>query len=199
MARRTNQTDRTRSAIVEAASDMMFGAVGPDEFTMQNVADAAGVSHRTLYRYFDSRKALVNAVGAEYDKRLESSVPIEAFMSFDRWVENVGNVMAFGAAHANVLRRAVALALTTGDWRTDRDEKYWRLFRERFPSLDESVARQDFAVLRHLLWSSNAILIGQRFELTSEEVAVGVTRGIEAMIGDIEERNTSAANTKGRP
>lgn len=170
----------------------MFGAAGPDEFTMQNVADAAGVSHRTLYRYFDSRKALVNGVGAEYDKRLESSVPIEAFMSFDRWVENVGSVMAFGATHANVLRRALALALTTGDWRSDRDQEYWRLFRERFPSLDESVARQDFAVLRHLLWSSNTILIGQRFELTSEEVAVGVTRGIEAIIGGIEQRDMEA-------
>ncbi len=64
MAERTNQVDRTRKAILDAATEIVFGTASPEEFTMQNVADAAGVSHRTLYRYFPSRAELINAVGA---------------------------------------------------------------------------------------------------------------------------------------
>lgn len=35
---------------------------GPDGFTLADVADAAGVSERTLYRYYPSREALIEGV-----------------------------------------------------------------------------------------------------------------------------------------
>lgn len=192
MAKRTNQTDRTRQAIVDAASDIFLEASSPEEFTMQNVADAAGVSHRTLYRYFDSRRALVNAVGASYDERMDASVGVEVLESFDAWVSVVPKIVAFGATHADILRRAIALSVTTGEWRSDRDDAYWVLFRETFPNLDESIARQDFAVFRHVLWSTNALLIGQRFDLTIDGVTSGIERSVAALVADIERRDSEA-------
>ena len=196
MAKRTNQTDRTRTAIVETASEMLFGTTRPEDMTMQNVADAAGVSHRTLYRYFASRRELFNAVGAEYDRRLDSSIADDLLLSFDRWVGSVGDIMAFGASHSDMMRRTLALSLTAGEWRSDRDEAYWRLFREAFPNLEESIAKQDFAVLRHVLWSTNAVLIGQRFALTTDEVSAGVERAVAALIAEIEERDRDAQTRK---
>ncbi|MGI9529825.1 MAG: TetR/AcrR family transcriptional regulator [Acidimicrobiia bacterium] len=197
MTKRTNQTDRTRQAIIDAATEMVFGNISPEEVTMQNVADAAGVSHRTLYRYFESRQALFNAVGAAYDEQMEETVAFDVLQSFDSWVGNVENVIAFGAAHRETLRRALNLSVVSGEWRTDRDEKYWQMFRNEFPNLDADVAREDFAVLRHVLGAGNSFLIGERFELNSQGVASGVQRGLDALVADIRQRD-AAASKKGR-
>lgn len=192
MVKRTNQTDRTRAAIIETASEMVFGTTNVEDLTMQNVADGAGVSHRTLYRYFATRKDLFNAVGAEYDERLDSSIAVDVLRSFDSWVEGVSGIMAFGASHSDMLKRTLVLSLTAGEWRTDRDEAYWDLFRGAYPNLDEPAARQDFAVLRHVLWSTNSLLLGQRFELTTDEVTAAVERAVAALLADIGQRDNEA-------
>ena len=189
MNKRVQQTDRTRNAILEAASEMVFGTVNPEELTMQNVADAAGVSHRTLYRYFAGRQELINAVGVTIDEQLRDSVPVDVLESFEHWTGGTDEVVAFGATHRDMLQRGLAVALVGGQWRTDRDEAYWKLFRERFPHLEESVAREDFAVLRHVLQASNVVLIGQRFELTPEQTAAGISRAVEVLIAAIAERD----------
>jgi AcrR family transcriptional regulator len=196
MNQRIQQTDRTRNAIIEAATEIIFGTASPETFTMQNIADAAGVSHRTLYRYFANREELINAVGSAYDQRLESAKGVPDIGSFDRWTGSVEGIIAFGAAHRDLLQRALGVSIVTGQWRTDRDTAYWEMFRERFPHLGETEAREDFALLRHVLWSTNAVLVGQRFNLTPQGVAAGVERAVLALVASIAERDEAAA-TKG--
>jgi len=193
LIKRTNQIDRTRQAILEAATEIVFGTASPEDFTMQNVADAAGVSHRTLYRYFPSRADLINGVGAAYDERLEESTPVNIVMSFDDWVGGVDQIIGFGSVHRETLTRALALTVVSGEFRTDRDDGYWGLFREEFPNLDVETAREDFAVLRHVLGAVNAILIGQRFDLETQQVADGVRRAVDALVADIRHRDDAAA------
>lgn len=192
MADRTNQVDRTRKAILDAATEIVFGTASPEEFTMQNVADTAGVSHRTLYRYFPSRAELINAVGAAYDERMEEQLPVHLQASFDGWIGSVDEIIGFGSVHRDTLTRALALSVVAGEFRTDRDEAYWGLFRDEFPNLDPETARQDFAVLRHVLGAVNTILIGQRFDLTTDEVAEGVTRAVGVLVADIRKRDQAA-------
>ena len=199
VTKRTNQTDRTRQAILDAATEMVFGTTSAEEVTMQNVADAAGVSHRTLYRYFESRPALFNAVGAAYDEQLGEGAGVDVLESFDAWIGNVDGIVAFGAAHRETLRRTLNLTVVSGQWRTDRDEKYWLMFREEFPNLDDDVAREDFAVLRHVLGALNAFLIGERFELDSQQVSNGTQRGVDALVADIRDRDRAASEEAGAP
>jgi len=196
MTKRERQTDRTRNAIVAAASDFVFGTASPEEFTMQNIADAAGVSHRTLYRYFPSRQELINSIGPELDERFDVLLETDPLESFDNWIGGVDQMVAFGATHAEMMQRVLSLEIVTGEWRTDRDDIYEKLFRERFPHLDDEQARQDFAILRHLLSSANSVLIGQRFRLTPAETAAGIKRGVQALIDAIAERDAAAANGK---
>lgn len=193
MAERSNQVDRTRKAILDAATEIVFGTASPEEFTMQNVADAAGVSHRTLYRYFPSRAELINAVGAAYDERMEEHVPVNLQASFDDWIGSVDEIIGFGSVHRDTLTRALALSVVAGEFRTDRDEAYWGLFRDEFPNLDTETARQDFAVLRHVLGAVNTILIGQRFDLTTDEVAGGITRAVGTLVANIRKRDQAAS------
>jgi AcrR family transcriptional regulator len=179
-------------AILDAATEIVFGTASPEDFTMQNVADAAGVSHRTLYRYFPTRRALINGVGAAYDEQLEELVPMNVLASFSGWVDSVDEIIGFGSAHRETLTRALALSVVSGEFRTDRDDAYWALFRDEFPNLDSETAMQDFAVLRHVLGAVNAILIGQRFDLETQQVVDGVTRAIGALVADIRSRDKAA-------
>ena len=61
---RDRQRDLTRRLIVDALTQVILRD-GISEFSMQSVADEAGCSLRTLYRYFPSREALL--VGLEQE------------------------------------------------------------------------------------------------------------------------------------
>ncbi len=193
MNQRTNQLDRTREAILDATRAMVFGEADPSSFTMQAVADAAGVSHRTLYRHFESRQDLINAVGAQLDEEYKDSVTTDLLDSFDSWIGNVSQVVAFGAMHREALRRGLIVGISGAEFRTDRDEAYWRIFRARFPHLDEAEARQDFVALRHVLGANNVILMGERFGMSPEELVPVIRRSVDTLVADIERRDTAAA------
>jgi len=57
----------TRERILEATLDVL-GRSGPRKLSLSDVAAAAGVSRPTLYRWFPSKKALLDAFG-RYEQR----------------------------------------------------------------------------------------------------------------------------------
>ncbi len=171
---------------------MLFGSSRPEDFTMQSVADTAGVSHRTLYRHFESREALINAVGKSFDADMVEAVASDVLESFQKWTDAVEDIVRFGRLHHDVLRKVTAFSVINGDWRSDRDEAYWRMFRAEFPHLDEAEARQDFAIFRHVLGSASSVMIGERFDLEPDEVAAAMTRGVWALMVDIRRRDEEA-------
>ncbi|MDH4279044.1 MAG: TetR/AcrR family transcriptional regulator [Acidimicrobiia bacterium] len=58
---RDRQKELARSAILDALADEVVER-GANNVSLQAVADRAGVSHRTLYNYFDGRDALIDAL-----------------------------------------------------------------------------------------------------------------------------------------
>lgn len=60
-ALRARQTELTRDLILEALVDLVVDRRLID-FSLQDVADRAGVSLRTVYRHFASREALIDAL-----------------------------------------------------------------------------------------------------------------------------------------
>lgn len=63
--------DRTRRAILEALADVITESSGIG-FSVQAVADRAGVTHRTVYNHFPTREALCEAFAAYVDEQLAS-------------------------------------------------------------------------------------------------------------------------------
>ncbi|MEQ8178028.1 MAG: TetR/AcrR family transcriptional regulator [Amphiplicatus sp.] len=49
---------------------------GSNALALRGVADAVGVAHRSLYRHFKDREALIDAVAAEAYRRLAASVKV---------------------------------------------------------------------------------------------------------------------------
>jgi AcrR family transcriptional regulator len=82
-SRRQGLRERVASALLEAAATTL--ARGGDQANMADVADAAGVARATLYRYFPSREALLDALiaysleaaGEELKMARLDQVPVE--------------------------------------------------------------------------------------------------------------------------
>ncbi len=198
MTLRERQTELTRTAIIEAASNLLFGHDDVRDFTMAEVADQAGVSPRTVYRHFPSRQDLINAVGKSWDVRLQPEHDLlEGPSSFEEWIDAIPRVVAFARTHDETLRRGFLLGFSTGVWRTDRDEHYWKLFRERFPDLPATEAREDFAALRHLYSAASTLQLGERFGLDGNRVVGALERAVAALVADIDRRNRQAAEEEG--
>lgn len=196
MSPRTEQLERTKSAIVEAAAEILSSESDPRELTMQAVADRAGVSHRTLYRHFEDRQELVDAAAQHWERQL--GIAFDEIADFDEWASAVTRLVAFGVAHREVLRRGTMLSLGTGIWRSDRDGRYWRLFRRRFPHLDERVARQDFAMLRHVLGAASVLTVGERFDLSPAQLTDAMQRAVDALVSSVAARDAAASQGEQR-
>lgn len=85
---RDEHADRTRNALLEAALNL-FSANGYDETTTDQIAECAGVSPRTFYRYFPGKESVlffgeydfINAVSGVYLAQPEELSDFEALAS----------------------------------------------------------------------------------------------------------------------
>jgi AcrR family transcriptional regulator len=66
---RDQQTGLTRDLILEALTRLV-SEEGVHDFSIQRVAELAGVSHRTVYRHFASREELLEALAVSLESRM---------------------------------------------------------------------------------------------------------------------------------
>lgn len=71
MVARAEGVQETRDAILHAAVDSYWAAPA-DEITLEDVADRAGVSARTILRHFDSKQGLFEAAMAREGERIQA-------------------------------------------------------------------------------------------------------------------------------
>ena len=86
---RADHADRTRARIVDAVVALVTEQ-GDATFTMPIVAEASGVSLRTLYRYFPSRQHIIDAIASVADQASASNLPDAEFelSNLGSWIEN---------------------------------------------------------------------------------------------------------------
>src|SRR5262252_4939424 len=166
----TRFTDVTRKAIVEAASELLFERRGGG-FSVQEVADRTGLTHRTVYRYFSTRQALITAAAQHLGPGLVDD-RFEGVTTVEEWIAAVKPHFDQTEAHFDVIRSVVVAILASDDFDrlrggiSQRDSHRWDVFRRQFPHLPEREARNTFATLRHLLSSISYVLYRMRFGLT---------------------------------
>ena len=68
LKRRAERQDQTRQRIIEATIEL-HQTIGPAATTVTEIAERAGVGAGTIYRYFESKEALVNAIYREQKLR----------------------------------------------------------------------------------------------------------------------------------
>jgi len=133
---RREQAEQTRSRIVGAALDLIVGGVAG--LTMHEVAKAAGVALRTVFRHFPTRDDLLDAVWQGLQARMGETPDLatmddltgfmpELFGRYAAMEDHIRGAMfsqtfvssrqRLGADRARKMRRAVAAQFTGGDER----------------------------------------------------------------------------------
>lgn len=71
---RREASKRARREAIERAARELFAAQGFEATTVRQIADAAGVTERTFYRYFDGKEGLIAADAGAWMDRLHAAI-----------------------------------------------------------------------------------------------------------------------------
>jgi AcrR family transcriptional regulator len=198
----TRHTDATRKAILEAAVDLFIERQS-DGFSVQEVADRAGLTHRTVYRYFPTRQELLGATA----ERLAPALVDQRFgevSTVEEWIDAVGPHFAHTEANLELVRRVIAALFTSEDLRLfgqdlgERDTHRWQVFRRQFPHLPEGDARQTFATLRHLISSTSYVLYRLRFGMSPAEATEAIKSAASQIVEQAARRDRAARPRRSR-
>ena len=192
----TRHTEATRNAILDAAVDL-FRERRSDGFSVQDVADRAGLTHRTIYRYFPTRQELLGATGQHLAPRIAEE-PLSEVSTVEEWIDMLGAHLARAEANFEFIRSVVVATLASDDLRLfghslrDRDTHLWEVFRRQFPQLDEGDARRTFAALRHLTSSTSYVFFRLRFRLPPAEATEAIQTAARQIVDRAARRDRSA-------
>jgi AcrR family transcriptional regulator len=178
---RQAQADRTGELIVEALIDLLAERPS-DEISTRDIARAAGVSERTVYRHFPDRRELHEALA---ERLLAQPPSIDEVDDLDELAVRVAD--AYMAFEANS-RETIAAALLNVDPRrlasdTARRSARWvDLTGRTFPDLDER-QRLGLAAVTRLLGSSQTWLrLREEFGIAGDESATLAQWAIGALV-----------------
>jgi AcrR family transcriptional regulator len=148
-AGRVNQKHRTRTAIVDAARELIRGSA---EVTMPAVARAALVSEATAYRYFPDLVSLLReAIDGTWPSPAEALAPVE---HSDDPVERIALatecLLRHVQAYQGAVRAMISAAIARRDSPAIRPGYRFGLIDHALAPLDATLGRESPAALRQL-------------------------------------------------
>lgn len=174
----------TRNLILETFARMVVDE-GLRDVSIQQVADRAGVTHRTIYRHFSSRQALIDHLaewlrerGAE---RGEVSTPCTAS---EIPAAVVTNARLFDQ-DADLIKALVLATWESGmvsELQQQRTDAFERVMAPLTEHLDPADARTVSAIIRYLASSRTWLAFREEYGLTGEESGPVVAWVIQLML-----------------
>lgn len=107
-ARATRSRERIMRALAELAAED-----GIADFSVQEVADRAGVAHRTVYRHYGSREALLDGLARWLDEQLVAQGGVATPIRSGELPEAAGRVFALFDELGPLVEALVVVALGT--------------------------------------------------------------------------------------
>ncbi|HET9464643.1 MAG TPA: helix-turn-helix domain-containing protein [Gemmatimonadales bacterium] len=197
----TRHTEATRQVILDAAI-ALFLERRSDDFSMQDVADRAGLTHRTVYRYFSTRQALMTTAARHLARDLAGE-PFSEVSTVEEWIDALEPHLTRTEANFEIVRRILGATLASDDpWLFgqdihNRDNRLWEAFRRQFPHLLEGDARRTFAALRHLMSSASYVLLRLRFGLSPAEATETIRSSASQFVEQAARRDRAAEDGRG--
>lgn len=181
-------TTRILNALVDVIS-----TDGITEFSVQAVADRANLSHRTIYRHFPSREALLEGITnyLEDPMRLEGLPGIPN--DLDECVEAIENVFNFFEANAPMIEATVVVRIALGiepSRGLERTKGFVDIVRSDAPNLSPEEVNSYAMGLRAIASSQHWYVLTRRLGLTTEQASKVATDTLRALVDEIRRRNT---------
>jgi AcrR family transcriptional regulator len=185
--------DAIRDAAIEVASETGFAAM-----TMEKVAERAGVSPSTVYRYFANRDDLLNAIitwtyGQTRILPLSSAEDIAAFQ--EQFMADLDGMR--GLFRAIVVSRVGQQTTWTG--RQQRLDMWRQLLGEVTGHLDPEEARLGKAVIVYLTGGLPWLTMADESGLDGAQAGRAAGWAIRTLIADLRARNEKAAGKSTAP
>jgi AcrR family transcriptional regulator len=184
---REQQAEFTKQLLLEAARQVLLEN-DPDDFSMPKVAKAAGVSYRTMYRYFPSRQALLNEFSAWISEQ-----HVNSQIEDDDEFESIGDYIRrlFGIFDANAQDFQAAARLSSGYLRAADHEartvQFRAWFDEQFPDLDPYAGDAAFAVLRFLIGHHAWYAVRQRYGFEDGKTGDAIAWAVDELFRSLQE------------
>ena len=192
---REQHADATRERILGAVTDLLeHGAAA--ELTVPAVAEASGVSLRTIYRYYPTREELLEAAGRWIgDELLEHPYP--------RSLDEVADLYEAGARDFDErpgLVRALAFSElgrhVRGYRRRERLETLRRALRTELPALSDAELRRAEGVLAYLHNMLAYTTLREENGLSGPEIGEAIGWAIRTLVADLKEQDRNARRGK---
>ncbi len=185
---REQQALVTRERILGAVADMLEDDA-PEDLTVPAVAEVSGVSLRTIYRYYPTREALLEAAGRWIgDELLEHPYP--------RDLDDVADLYEVGARDFDErpgLVRALAFSQlgqdVRGYRRRERRDAIGQALRGELSGLGEPELRRAEAVLAYLHNMLAYTSLREESGMSGEEIGEAIGWAIRTLIADLRKRN----------
>src|SRR5262245_39949454 len=194
---------RTRRAILEAMVDVIMDTNGIG-FSVQAVADRAGVTHRTIYNHFPTREALCDAFSDHVDELLGASAglteePAWSLASLPVLVEGLYRTLALRDRHA----RAYVM-LMIGNRRPMTAWRKRSLMAEKLVAREQSgqiplTPRQVTAVVRMFASTMGWHLLTEQCGLSTDEAAAASAWATRTLLDAAVGKGTAKPTTRRSP
>lgn len=190
---RTRQAAVARNAILNALLHHLE-AGDADDVAMEDLAREAGVSRRTLYRYFPSRSHLLDAAG-EWIRAEVLQLPIE--IGPEGIAANFRTAAARLQRHPRLaralLRTQTGRAVRSG-YRDERAKAIRRAIRAEAPGASRRELERATAVLAYLCNSNAWTTIQDESGLDASSAQAAVGWAIETLLARLREGNDATRN-----
>lgn len=188
---RARQATETRELVLQALAELVTER-GTTEFSVQEVADRAEVSLRTVYRYFPNRQALLDGLTELVDERMED-LREDADIG---WTDIVGR--GFEGLSGSVppvfqrfdelepLSSAMAMLASAGSrsaGHNERTDEFREAVATELVALPADQREATFALVRHLVSSQTWFVLRTEFGLDGRTAGEAVARAVRAILG----------------
>ena len=151
---RTHQADHTRQRIVDAALELFIAG---EEVGMRSVAKHAGVGERTMYRYFETRDVLAQAVRKAIEPRAGAGF-VDSVDELHAYADRLFSVFEENEKLIHALTSRAGLMTEFKKTRTAWRKRYRKLLTEAFPGAPTDRIEASISILRGILsgagWSN---------------------------------------------
>ncbi|HEX9258734.1 MAG TPA: helix-turn-helix domain-containing protein [Acidimicrobiales bacterium] len=186
---RERQAQQTRELILDSLTELLQDH-RVDEISTRELASAAGVSERTVYRHFPDRDALVAGLGSRINQL--GPDPAMAVNSIDDLKAAVVEFMAVMEAN-RVLARADALFNADprrfAEPTKANSARFHQVVVDARPELDERVQLRLSAALRCMFSAQGWLRMREEYDIPGDESGPMVAWVIDAIFNEIDRGN----------
>lgn len=190
---RSQHADLTRELILQAVADLLQEE-SPGDVSMPAVARRAGVSLRTVYRYFAAREELLIAAADWINERMFGGVP------FGDKIDDLPGLFRYACERFDEhpkLARAMALSQAGRSVRSHRRARRLDALRRALADVTDRLTEREqrgaFAVFCHLANMLAWVTMHDEGGLDGAEIGDAVEWAMQTLIEDLRRRNRSQA------